>query len=1045
MIKRKGLRSEMDASDPRDAGAAEPRSRLGEDSDAGAREEIGLVSGAAAPLWATILFAGRLRAQEGVEAARGFLCGVGDGAFGRLGAAAFGASPRLEAAGVGFEPVLDAEIAAAAHAGAQKAASRAGAPAFSVFYSAADGLMRGGATALQRARRAGAPGGGLAVVVDDVDGATRAADALRLFGAPTLHPASPSEAIAACLAALAGARAAGDWAAVALPLSVAEAAARHPEAATALDGACAAWPQDRRTHGAADARIGVAALGGGWAALDRAAARLGLDDASMAALGISFFRLMRTEPVDAAALRAYAANLDVLLIVDDGGALTAAAQAALYGAPSAPIIERLPAGDGAFAAEELAAALGRRIAALDSVEPSRAEPLKSAAARLETERGAALDGVGPIGAPSATEAAEWLGAARYAPDGRSLIRLDSRALDAGGEKAIRAAARAGAPCTFVVRWRPAPLWTHPARFEEDALADAPAAADLTAPSRLAARLLAAGVGSLGVLVHPERPVDRRLLPTAARVSRDGDFDRLEAELATDESVAAILDLRAYEGPEALRRPSLAAEADVLALNTAVCSGCEDSTGGGGGVPADKIGPDAGGVRRIDADTAHEAADRLSGACMGFIGASGARPKPLRAPPPPPAPARPALRSGGATIAFSGGKEAVQAARILAAAARREGAPVGLWVAADGARSLGLAALCRLDDGAKSEAALAAPPATGEIDVLIACDARADAPPPALFRDAAALRPANGPSARELGALYFGAEAQTGLIALGAAYQRGALPISGESILDALSAECRTTRARAEAAFDLGRAAGAPDGAALAAPTPARPTLKRRVERNAAALVAYQDASWAERYSDGVAGAARSEKIVAPESSAFAEAVADGLYALMSYRDLYEISRLISDTAQQAAEQAFESLDGGPVRPVIYIPSVLLAGRDDLGKPRKIGFGPWLLPILRLLKRGRALRGGAFDPAGWSRLRRLERGLIRQYEEDLVQLGRGLSPERLPIAVQIARLPRDISGFGETKERAIAVAEIRRLQLWAAFNAAPALGAAGGKS
>ena len=148
----------MDASDPRGTQPA--------DVDEAAPAPIGLLSGATAPLWAAILHAEFLRRQEHEPQPRGYLAGVADGAFSRLGAAAFRIRTGLAAAGVEFEPLANAEVAAAAHAGAHKA----GDGIFSLLYASAGGMLRGGAAALRRARKAGAPGGGLAVIADDAMG-----------------------------------------------------------------------------------------------------------------------------------------------------------------------------------------------------------------------------------------------------------------------------------------------------------------------------------------------------------------------------------------------------------------------------------------------------------------------------------------------------------------------------------------------------------------------------------------------------------------------------------------------------------------------------------------------------------------------------------------------------------------------------------------------------------------------------------------------------------------------------------------------------------
>ena len=84
------------------------------------------------------------------------------------------------------------------------------------------------------------------------------------------------------------------------------------------------------------------------------------------------------------------------------------------------------------------------------------------------------------------------------------------------------------------------------------------------------------------------------------------------------------------------------------------------------------------------------------------------------------------------------------------------------------------------------------------------------------------------------------------------------------------------------------------------------------------------------------------------------------------------------------------------------------------------------PVLARLK---GLRGGPLDLFGASRERRMERGLIADYEAGLDRLLAGLTPERLPLAVQIASVPDAIRGYGHVKEAAAATAKASEAKLW----------------
>ncbi|MCI4665474.1 MAG: hypothetical protein MRY74_12200 [Neomegalonema sp.] len=1021
----------MDASDPSGAQSA------GAEAAASSPSPIGLLSGATAPLWAAILHAESLR-RAGAAAPRGYLAGVADGAFARLGAAAFRVRAGLAAAGVDFEPLAQAEIAAAAHAGAQKA----GDDVFSVFYASASGMLRGGAAALRRARRHGAPGGGLAVVADDAS--ETAAEALRLVGAPILHPATPIEAAAACLAGFAKARETKDWVSVALPLELAEATTHHAAAiATLASEGAASWPQDQRTHGPAGARFGLVATGGGWAALDRALTLLGLDEAALAECGLAVYRIFATGPIEPAGLRAFADGMETLSVVetsDSQNSLTVAVRAAFYGRADAPHLAPLRVEPDALAAETLAVALARRFGAM---RPA----LGDHGASLVAARDAALAARPPrerlvLGA----DAAEWIGAARFGAEDRRVVPLDGAALERGGIAAIQATVRAGAPATFVVKWaEPAP--EERALREEDADAlEARDIADPRSPTGLAARLLALGVEDVALLCDPARPIDRRHLSSAVKVRRGESVEAVEADLARAEGVAVIVDLRAYDGPEALRRFTLGPEASATAINPFICDGCGDCDRAGGAATLRTIATETGEARRLDSASSKIDAAQLPGACPAFIGASGARRKMRVTPSAPAAPAPQSAfvqRRAPWTIGFAGGADGARMARILAAAARREGHSVGLWIpSASAADGFSLSALCRIatDKGpgaGAGEHALMGPPALGEIDSLVSCADDA-AIIPELFRSRFKANALKHLRPRELSARYFGVEAGAGLVALGAAFQSAQLQVSFEALVASIEAEAGQSGEEARRAFDLGRAVVA-DPAAAAAAAPERPlSLTAFIERRAARLVAYQDSALAARYRRALDVIHGAEKAVAPGAEALTRAAAEGFFTLLSRRDVYEVARLLSETTETAAEEAFEAAGDAAARPVVYLTSSLLAGRDESGAPRKAVFGSWIMPFLRVLKHGRALRGGMFDPLGWTALRRLERALIEQFERDVVTVARGLSAQRMPIAIDLMRLPLEIRGFGHVKERAAAAAAAKRAALWADFKAAPGL-------
>jgi len=145
-------------------------------------------------------------------------------------------------------------------------------------------------------------------------------------------------------------------------------------------------------------------------------------------------------------------------------------------------------------------------------------------------------------------------------------------------------------------------------------------------------------------------------------------------------------------------------------------------------------------------------------------------------------------------------------------------------------------------------------------------------------------------------------------------------------------------------------------------------------------------------------------------------VAQNLFKLMAYKDEYEVARLLTDPAfeRELAEQ-FEAVPGQRLRVSYNLAPPAWAAMFG-GALTKRRFGPWLRPGLKLLARLRFLRGTHFDPFGRTRERRTERSLAREYRASINVLLRGLNAGNLPQAIEIARIPDGIRGYGPVKDR-----------------------------
>jgi len=272
--------------------------------------------------------------------------------------------------------------------------------------------------------------------------------------------------------------------------------------------------------------------------------------------------------------------------------------------------------------------------------------------------------------------------------------------------------------------------------------------------------------------------------------------------------------------------------------------------------------------------------------------------------------------------------------------------------------------------------------------------------------------------------------------LGAAYQKGLIPISAASIGAAIELNGVAIEQNRQA-FLWGRryvddAAGVLREAGLeaAGKTKTETNLDESIATRHDFLVDYQDKAYAGRYLQLLERVREIESKL-QENAADAElpltkAVAQAYFKLLAYKDEYEVARLYSngDFEKSLAAQ-FE----GDFKLGFHLAPPLLAKRDpNSGKPLKREFGGWVLHLFRVLARFKGLRGSALDIFGYSSERKMERALISDYEKDIELIRAQLNRENLEIAVEIAELPLQIRGFGHVKQASIDAARQRHGQL-----------------
>ncbi len=265
--------------------------------------------------------------------------------------------------------------------------------------------------------------------------------------------------------------------------------------------------------------------------------------------------------------------------------------------------------------------------------------------------------------------------------------------------------------------------------------------------------------------------------------------------------------------------------------------------------------------------------------------------------------------------------------------------------------------------------------------------------------------------------------------LGMAWQAGLVPVGLEALERAIELNGVAIE-RNKAAFAWGRVAAADQdafAAAWAEPKPAPETLDDVIARREEFLTDYQDAAYAAKYRKVIDRVRAAEAPLGSER--LTDAAARSLFKLMAYKDEYEVARLHMETG--FLDKLKDEFEEGFTVSYHLAPPMLPLGKDWRGHPRKKAFGQWMQTPFRRLARMKRLRGTALDPFGWTAERRMERALPGWFEGVLDRQLAGLSAETLDRAVEIAKAPMDIRGYGPVKARAVDTVKARVAKLEAA--------------
>jgi indolepyruvate ferredoxin oxidoreductase len=602
--------------------------------------------------------------------------------------------------------------------------------------------------------------------------------------------------------------------------------------------------------------------------------------------------------------------------------------------------------------------------------------------------------------------------------------------------------------------------------------------------QIAHSLMAEGVTREVIVTDQPEKYTVAKLPPGVGVHHRDELDRIQREFREIPGTTAIIydQTCATEKRRRRKRGTMIDPAVRVVINDLVCEGCGDCGVQSNCLSVEPLETEFGRKRTINQSTCNKDTSCLKGFCPSFVTVEGGKLKgkakssaPLPYGVELPEPALPVMQGAwGIVVAGVGGTGVITIGQLLGMAAHIEGKGIVTQDAAGLAQKGGatwshVLIADRADDIRTTRVSMAGADlvigcdpivAAGKETVLRMREGRThvalnahSAPTAAFVKNANWVNPADACAAEIVNAVgaqavsAFNADAAatklmgdsiyTNPMMLGYAWQKGWIPLGRESLMRAIELN-GVAIDNNKAAFEWGRRAAHEWASVEKLLAPAqviefkkRETLETLVARRREFLTAYQDRAYADAYAAFVERVRQAEAPLG--KTTLSEAVARYLFKLMAYKDEYEVARLHTETGfREKIAAMFE----GDYKVNYHLAPPLTARRNDKGELQKKKFGPAMHLAFRVLSRLRGLRGTPFDIFGRTGERKAERALIVEYRASVEQVLAGLDAESHALAVEIARIPEQIKGFGHVKERNLAAARTQWARLMAQWKALP---------
>ncbi len=666
------------------------------------------------------------------------------------------------------------------------------------------------------------------------------------------------------------------------------------------------------------------------------------------------------------------------------------------------------------------------------------------------------------------EGAQWIGQAPFTDTPHIFQNLGDGTYFHSGLLAVRASIAAKTRITYKVLLNGAVAMTGGQTVEGEQFAG-----DITAP-HVAHQLTAEGCRRVALVTDDLDRHTRADYPAQVTFHPREELDAVQRELRDFDGVSAIIYEQscATESRRMRKRGTLKDPNERLFIHPEVCEGCGDCGVQSNCIAIEPLETALGRKRRINQTVCNKDYSCAKGLCPSFITIVGGKVRSSAAGDPDaadplageqamiaalPEPALPRIGEVyNILLAGIGGQGVVTVAALLGMAAHIEGLLLTVLDNSGLAQRNGsVTSHLRLGDGAERHSPRIP---NGDVDLVIGADPMVVAIPETLAklghgRSAVLLNRFVSPNARfardadldlsfdpllaqvmpradqervenidatRIAQVMLGNAVGANLFLVGYAWQKALIPLHAHNIMRAIELN-GTEVAMNKRAFGLGRIAAArPDLAAawlrgheeIRVPDNLGDLLADRMPR----LRAWGGDSWAKRYRALVARVEAAEAKFPGNEGRLSRAVAHVAAKLMTYKDEYEVGRLMSDPGfTRRLQENFE----GEFTVRYNLAPPLIAKRDArTGRPRKQRFGPVMSRGFAILARLRPLRGTPLDVFGYGAHRRMERDLIAEYMALVDTVLGDLTPERVEAAEAVLRAHDQVRGYDVVKEESV---------------------------